>query len=118
MKRILIVEDDPFVLRSFSQTLAKHDFEVETSQSGAQALEKLKQVKFDLALIDVCLPDMDGTELLSRAKKYLEKTVKIMVTGFPSVELSDKAKVEGAETYVVKPIKPPELLALVNLYVR
>lgn len=118
MKRILIVDDDPFVLRSFYKTLIKHNFEVETAQTGAQALEKLKEGKFDLALIDVCLPDMDGTDLLALAKQELKKTIKLVVTGFPSIELNDKAMLEGAETYIVKPIKPPELLALVNLYLR
>jgi len=69
LQRILIVDDDSYILRAFSSVLTKKGFEVETSETGKQALEKLKQDSFDLALIDVCLPDMDGTELLSKAKK-------------------------------------------------
>ncbi len=118
MKKILIVDDDKFILRSFSQVLIKRGFEVETSETGQQALDKLKQGVFDLALIDICLPDMDGTELLAKGKKELEKTVKIMVTGHPSVETSDKAGYEGADTYIVKPIKIDELLSVINFFLK
>ena len=118
MQRILIVDDDSYILRAFSSVLTKKGFEVETSETGKQALEKLKQDSFDLALIDVCLPDMDGTELLSKAKKELEKTVKIMVTGYPSSETSDKASFEGADTYIVKPIKMDELVSVVKFFLK
>lgn len=116
MKKILIIDDDKYILRSFSTVLAKRGFEVETAETGKHALEKLKQGFFDLALIDVCLPDMDGTDLLESAKKEMEKTVKIMVTGHPSVETSDKAGFKGADTYIVKPIKMDELVSVVNFF--
>ncbi len=118
MKKILIVDDDPYILRSFSQVLSKRGFEVDTAENGEQALEKLKQSFFDIALIDVCLPDMVGTDLLEKAKHELEKTVKIMLTGHPSVETSDKANVEGADTYIVKPIKMDELLSVINFFLK
>ena len=79
MKKILIIDDDTYILRSFSTVLTKRGFEVETAETGKQALEKLKHGSFNLALIDVCLPDMEGTDLLENAKKELEKTVKIML---------------------------------------
>ena len=116
MKKILIVDDDTYILKTFSSALAKRGFEVETSETGQKALDKLKQGTFDVALIDVCLPDMDGTELLAKAKKEREKTVKIIVTGFPSVETSDKANFEGADTYIVKPIKIEELISVINFF--
>ena len=118
MKKILIIDDDTYILSSFSRVLSKRGFEVETAETGKQALEKLKQGFFDLALIDVCLPDMEGTDLLEKAKKELEKTVKIMLTGHPSVKTSDKATFEGADTYIVKPIKIDELIALINFFLK
>ena len=118
LQRILIVDDDSYILRTFSSVLTKKGFEVETSETGKQALDKLKHSSFDLALIDVCLPDMNGTELLSKAKKELEKTVKIMVTGHPSSETSDKASFEGADTYIVKPIKMDELVSVVKFFLK
>jgi two-component system NtrC family response regulator len=114
----LIVDDDRYILTTFSKTLTKRGFEVETSETGLQALDKLRQSHFDVALIDVCLPDMQGPELLVTAKKELEKTVKIMVTGHPSIETSDKASYEGADTYVVKPIKIDELVSLIKFFLK
>jgi DNA-binding response OmpR family regulator len=107
-----------FILSSFSRVLTKRNFEVETAETGQQALEKLKQSSFDLALIDVCLPDMLGTNLLEKAKKELEKTAKIMLTGHPSVETSEKATFEGADTYIVKPIKIDELISVINFFLK
>jgi DNA-binding NtrC family response regulator len=118
MKKILIIDDDTYILDSFSRVLIKRGFEVETAETGKQALEKLKQVQFDVALIDVCLPDMEGTDLLEKAKKELEKTVKIMLTGHPSVKTSDKATYEGADTYIVKPIKMDELISVINFFLK
>lgn len=100
----------------FSQVLTKRGFEVKTAETGKRALEELKECSFDVALIDVCLPDMDGTDLLKNAKKELEKTVKIMLTGHPSVKTSDKATFEGADTYIVKPIKMDELISVINFF--
>lgn len=118
MKKIIIIDDDTYILRSFSLVLTKRGFEVETAETGKQALEKLKKDFFDLALIDVCLPDMEGTELLEKAKKELVKTVKIMLTGHPSVKTSEKATFEGADTYIVKPIKMDELISVVNFFLK
>ena len=118
MKKVLIIDDDTYVLDSFSRVLSKRGFEVETAENGTQALEKLKQGSFDVALIDVCLPDMEGTDLLENAKKELEKTVKIMLTGHPSVKTSEKATFEGADTYIVKPIKMDELISVINFFLK
>ena len=118
MKKILIIDDDTYILESFSRVLTKRGFEVETAETGKQALEKLKQGQFDVALIDVCLPDMEGTDLLEKAKKELEKTVKIMLTGHPSVKTSEKATYEGADTYIVKPIKMDELISVINFFLK
>jgi DNA-binding NtrC family response regulator len=118
LKKILIIDDDTYILKSFSSVLTKRGFQVETAETGKQALEKLKQDSFDLALIDVCLPDMKGTDLLEKAKKELEKTVKIMLTGNPSVETSEKATFEGADTYIIKPIKIDELISVINFFLK
>ncbi len=118
MQKILIIDDDTYILSTFTKVLTKKGFEVETAETGKQALDKLKQNSFDVALIDVFLPDMDGTELLSKAKKELEKTVKIMLTGHPSVKTSEKATFEGADTYIVKPIKMDELVSVINFFLK
>jgi DNA-binding response OmpR family regulator len=64
--------------------------------------------------VDVRLPDMDGTDLLAKMKNTLHDTIKIMITGFPSLESGIKALDEGADAYLVKPVKPEELLMLIE----
>lgn len=67
-----------------------------------------------MALIDIRLPDMDGTDVLIKMKKTMPEAVKIMITGFPSLETGVKALDEGADAYLVKPVKPEELIALIE----
>jgi DNA-binding response OmpR family regulator len=113
-KAVLIIDDDKSVLRTFSRVLAKCGYEVETAETGKEALEKISKKPYDVALIDFRLPDMDGTELLSKAKNQQRTTVKIMITGLPSLATGNKALDEGADAYLVKPVKPEELMALIE----
>jgi two-component system response regulator HydG len=111
---ILIVDDDKSILRTFTRILQKHGYEIDTAETGKEAIEKADKKNFDLALVDIRLPDMDGTELLAKMKKQLQNTIKIMITGFPSIESGVKALDEGADAYLVKPVKPEELLMLIK----
>ena len=77
-------------------------------------MDKAENRHYDLALVDIRLPNMDGTDLLAKLKKQLQHTVKIMITGFPSLETGVKALDEGADAYLVKPVKPQELLLLLE----
>ena len=112
-KRILVVDDDLSILRVFKNILEKEGYIVETAETGRDALEKIKDKKFSVCLIDVRLPDMDGTELLSKMSNDSE-TIKIIVTGFSSDELGKKAADYGADDFLVKPVKPEELIATVR----
>jgi DNA-binding response OmpR family regulator len=113
-KTILVVDDDKSILRTFSRILQKSGYEIDTAETGKEAMEKTENRHYDLALVDVRLPDIDGTELLAKLKKQLQQTVKIMITGFPSLETGVKALDEGADAYLVKPVKPEELLILLE----
>jgi DNA-binding response OmpR family regulator len=113
-KTILVVDDDKSILRTFTRILQKSGYEIETAETGKEAVGKAENSQFDLALVDIRLPDMDGTELLAKLKKQLQHTVKIMITGFPSLETGVKALDEGADAYLVKPVKPQELLILLE----
>jgi two-component system response regulator HydG len=113
-KTILIVDDDKSILRTFARILQKNGYEIDAVETGKEALEKADTKKYDLALLDIRLPDMDGTELLAKMKKQLQTTIKIMITGFPSLETGVKALDEGADAYLVKPVKPEELLMLIE----
>jgi two-component system response regulator HydG len=113
-KTILVVDDDKSILRTFTRILQKSGYEIETAETGKEAIEKADTRHYDLALVDIRLPDMDGTELLAKIKKQLQRTIKIMITGFPSLETGVKALDEGADAYLVKPVKPQDLLLLLE----
>jgi DNA-binding response OmpR family regulator len=112
-KRILVVDDDVGILRVFKHILEKEGYFVETAETGRDALEKMQNEKFDVCLVDVRLPDMDGTDLLLNLTNT-PQTIKIIVTGYSSEEVGKKAADYGADDFLVKPVKPEELIATVK----
>lgn len=113
-KSILVVDDDKSILRALTRILQKAGYSVETAETGNEAMGKTRKHRYDLALVDVRLPDMNGTDLLTTMADRLRETVKIVFTGFPSLETGVKALDVGADAYLVKPVKPEELLMLIE----
>ena len=113
-KSILVIDDDKSILRTFTRILQKEGYVVDVAETGKEAIEKAEKTKYDLSLVDVRLPDMDGTDLLVKLKDSMCDTVKIVITGFPSLEVGVKALDAGADAYLVKPVKPEELLMLIE----
>jgi DNA-binding NtrC family response regulator len=111
---ILVVDDDKSILRVFSRILQKAGYVVETVETGKEALAKVEDSLFAAALIDMRLPDMDGTDLLLQIRDKGSRMVKILVTGFPDLEDGVKATDYGADAYLVKPIKPELLLSVIT----
>lgn len=114
IKRVLIIDDDQAIINSFSKILKKSNYVTDSASTGKEALWKLKDQKYDIALFDLKLPDMEGTELLSRMEKDTKDTVKIMITGFPSLESGIQSLEHGAAAYLVKPVQPQELLTVIE----
>ena len=112
-KRVLVVDDDKGILRVFRQILEKEGYVVETAETGQDALTKIRDERFSVALVDVRLPDMDGTDLLLKMTNQ-PCIVKIIVTGFSTEEVGKKAADFGADDFLVKPVKPQELIAAVH----
>jgi DNA-binding NtrC family response regulator len=113
-KKILIIDDDKYILCIFSRILQKHGYNVTTAETGEEALEKIDTQNYDLALIDVKLPDTEGPDLLARIHKINPEMMKIVITGFPSLEDATKVMDQGATAYLVKPVKSEELVNLIN----
>jgi DNA-binding response OmpR family regulator len=113
-KNILIIDDDKSILRFFALILQKQEFETDTAETGEEAMEKISNRSYDLALIDVKLPDIDGIDLVGRINSTNPNLIKIVITGFASVEDGVKALDSGADAYLVKPVKPEELLRIVK----
>jgi len=111
---ILIVEDDENIRKTLSTILQQKGYNTDTAQNGKTAIQKSKAKFFNLALLDIKLPDIEGTKLLTTMHENLPKMVKIMITGYPSLENAVEALNQGADAYVIKPVKPEKLLALIE----
>jgi len=112
--RILIVEDDTNIRETLSTILQQKGYVTETARDGKEAIQKSKTKFFNMALLDIKLPDMEGTKLLTTMHETLPKMIKIMITGYPSLENAVEALNLGADAYIIKPVKPERLLALIE----
>jgi len=111
---ILIVEDDDNIRQTLSTILQQKGYKTDTAKNGQEAIQKSKTKFFNLALLDIKLPDIEGTKLLTTMHKSLPKMMKIMVTGYPSLKNVTEALNLGADAYIIKPVKPEKLLALIE----
>ena len=116
--RILIVDDDESVRKTFSIILEANGYVVDTAESGKEAIEKSNKAFYNVALIDIRLPDMEGTKLLTAMKDTMPKMVKIIVTGYPALQNAVEAVNNGANAYVLKPPKMNDLLATIKEQIR
>jgi len=113
-KSILVIDDDEVALDSIAEALRLEGYKVDTAETGKEAIEKCNFRFYNLALIDIRLPDMEGTKLLEAMKDTTPKMVKIIVTGYPSLQNATEALNKGADGYVIKPVDIPKLLATVK----
>jgi DNA-binding NtrC family response regulator len=109
-KSILVIDDDEVVLDSIAKALRLEGYKVDTAENGEDAIEKCNLGFYNLALIDIRLPDMEGTKLLKALRDTIPKMVKIVVTGYPSLQNAIEALNKGADGYVIKPVDIPKLL--------
>ena len=111
---ILIVEDDANIRETLSTILQQKGYNTDTAKNGSEAIQKSKAKFFNMALLDIKLPDMEGTKLLTTMHEPFPKMVKIMITGYPSLENAVESLNYGADAYVIKPVKPEKLLELIE----
>ncbi len=107
---ILIVDDDVAILHVFSRIFQNKGYIVTVAKKGTEAIEKINANKFDVALVDLGLPDMEGDKLFPFINSISPQTVKIMLTG--KIELRDS--IEGADVFIEKPVAPEKLLSIIN----
>ena len=113
-KSILIIDDDKFILDVFSRILKNQGYNVDTAETGQKALEKLKTKKFDLAIIDMILPDTNGTRLIPKMNEIQPEIKKIVLTGYPSAADSNKTKKQGVNAYLIKPVKSEKIIETIT----
>ena len=111
---ILIIEDDEAVSSSLAELLRSKGYAVDTALNGTEALSRSKKQLHHLAIIDIKLPDTDGTDLLSKLRQTVPPMRKIVLTGYPDLENAVKSLNLGADKYLIKPVQPEELLKTVE----
>jgi DNA-binding NtrC family response regulator len=112
--RILIVDDDENIRKVLETILEDEGYTVESVDTAKKGIEKSEKAFFNLALIDVRLPDMEGIELLAKMRDTKPKMRKIIITGYPTLQNAVAAVNKGADAYVMKPFDVEKLLQTIR----
>jgi len=116
--RILVIDDDEGIRQVLSTVLEDAGHLVDTAKDGEDAIQRAATTAYDLALIDIRLPDMDGTKLLTKMKDSTPRTVKIVVTGYPTLQNAVQAVKKGADGYITKPVDMERLLETISYHLK
>ncbi|MEM2130076.1 MAG: response regulator [Candidatus Bathyarchaeia archaeon] len=108
--KILIIDDDESIRKVLASLLQNKGYIVDTAKDGEEAIKKTSINFYNLALIDIKLPDMEGIHLLNKLKDTTPKMMKIILTGYPSLENAIEAVNKGADGYLIKPVNVGNLL--------
>lgn len=118
MTKILLVEDDPAIRLAITESLVDENYTVDEANNATEAFKKLYEKKYDLILLDLVLPDMDGIELCNKLRNEDIKVPIIMVTSRKD-EIDKIIGLEiGADDYITKPFSMRELLARIKALLR
>lgn len=116
--RILVVDDDENIRKTLATILEDEGYSVDTAENGKEAIEKSNTKFFNLALIDIRLPDIEGVKLLTAMKETTPKMVKIIITGYPALQNAIEAVNKGADAYVLKPLNIDQLLKTIKEHIK
>jgi DNA-binding NtrC family response regulator len=108
-KRVLVVDDEVVVVNSIRKTLIRKGIIVDEAFTGTAALTRIFSQKYDLVLLDMRMPDLNGLDLLPKIKKHRPDLPVVMVTGYASIDTAVEAIRRGASEYLPKPFSPDEL---------
>ena len=111
---ILVVDDEPNILRTVKNALRVEGYEVDTVNTGTAALERITTRPFDLVLLDVQLPEMNGLDVLQRARAQGVETPVIMMSGHGTIETAVQATRLGARDFLEKPLSTDKLLLTIT----
>ena len=111
---VLLVDDEAPFVETMTKRLSKRDLKIITAYSGDEALEILKEYNFDVTILDVQMPGMDGIEALGSIKKLKPLTEVLMLTGHGTIETAIEGMKIGAFDFLLKPCKMDVLLEKIN----
>lgn len=112
--RILIVDDDEDIRNVLTTILEDEGYTVESVGTAKKAIAETGKKFYNLALIDIRLPDMEGIELLTRMKDTTPKMRKIIITGYPTLQNAVEAVNRGADAYIIKPFDVKKALRTIK----
>jgi len=116
--KVIIIDDQTSVIESFREILKIKDYEVEGFTTGKEAIESIKSRKYDMAFVDLRMPEMDGIEVLKKIKEVDPAIEVIIVTAYASEESFANAITLGAMEYLRKPFLMGEVYALAERALR
>ena len=112
--KIFIVDDELVMRKSLSGWLERDGYEVDTAESGEEAIEKLKKTRFDLLLVDIKMEGISGLDVLKHVMENDPDVAVIMITAYGSIPTAIEAMKNGAHDYLLKPFDPDELGVLIE----
>jgi DNA-binding NtrC family response regulator len=112
--RILIVDDEKAITESLSLLLQSEGYQTDVAYTGKEAVEKSQENFYNLAILDIRLPDVEGTSLLTSLRETSPKMLKIIMTGYPALENAVTSLNYGADAYFIKPVDLPRLLKTIK----
>ena len=113
-KHILLVDDDETIITPFQLMLQDIGYKVDTALTGRQALEKARETDYQMAILDIKLPDISGIEVARKIRKQQDDIHFIIISGYPELADSIEAINVGIDEILLKPIRPDELLRAVK----
>ena len=112
--KILIVDDELIMRESLAGWLERDGYVIETAASGAEGLERLKETRFDILLVDIKMDGMSGLDVLEKVKSTDPDVAVVMITAYGSISTAIDAMKKGAYEYLLKPFDPNELGVLIE----
>src|SRR5512144_1061475 len=112
--KILVVDDEEIVRLSHVRTLSGEHCSVEVVRNGDDALRAMEKHPFDVVLLDLRMPGMDGMAVLKQIKQRWPESEVIIITGYPAVESAKQAVTLGAYDYLAKPVGPDDVINAAN----
>jgi DNA-binding response OmpR family regulator len=112
--RVLIVDDEPHIRKSLMRALELSGYVVESAESGQGALDKLRAARYDVMVLDMRLPDLDGTQVMHAARQLDPDLIILILTGHATLHSAITAVKAGATDYLLKPLSVQEIIAAIE----
>jgi len=110
-KKVLVVDDDPVIGRSFDRVLSENGYEVSTASDGPQALARISRGDYDVVFTDIKMPGMDGLELAERIRKTRPWVPVVIITGYGTPANEARAGAAGVAGFLNKPLSPETIVS-------